>query len=97
MYSDLTVGSAQGFATVGSNAGHDGQTAEPLFHAPERIKDYVYRASVESAKVGKQVSQIYYGSNVLFSYFTGCSAGGRQAFKMIQDFPDVRISYQLPT
>lgn len=37
--------------------------------------------------VGKQISQTFYGRTHSNSYYLGCSTGGRQGLKSVQDFP----------
>ena len=37
--------------------------------------------------IGKQVSKSFYGATHKKSYYLGCSTGGRQGFKSVQDFP----------
>jgi hypothetical protein len=43
-YEDLAYGTSQGFATVGSNNGHNGTTAIDMYHNPEVTKDFAWRA-----------------------------------------------------
>lgn len=38
--------------------------------------------------VGKSVTEEFYGDKHTKSYYLGCSSGGRQGFKAVQDFPD---------
>lgn len=38
--------------------------------------------------VGKQISETFYGRTHTNSYYLGCSTGGRQGLKLVQDFPD---------
>ncbi|KAK5160210.1 hypothetical protein LTR04_004764 [Oleoguttula sp. CCFEE 6159] len=38
--------------------------------------------------VGKQLTTKYYGQDYKKSYYLGCSTGGRQGLKSVQDFPD---------
>ena len=40
------------------------------------------------AVVSKQLIELFYGKQPLFSYWNGCSTGGRQAQAMAQRFPD---------
>ena len=41
----------------------------------------------ETAVASKKIIEAYYGNAPKFSYFNGCSAGGRQAMKAAQRFP----------
>ncbi|KAH7021872.1 tannase and feruloyl esterase-domain-containing protein [Ilyonectria destructans] len=42
----------------------------------------------EMAVIGKAVSESYYGTKPKYSYFTGCSGGGRQAMMIAQMYTD---------
>jgi hypothetical protein len=49
--------------------------------------DFAYRSEHLMAVIGKQLVRAYYGRNVKYSYWNGCSTGGRQGLRMAQDFP----------
>ena len=57
---------------------------EPAFAARE---DFSYRAVHLTALAGKAITMAYYGVPGMFSYFDGCSTGGRQALVEAQKFP----------
>lgn len=40
------------------------------------------------AVIGKAVSESYYGTKPKYTYFTGCSGGGRQAMMIAQKYAD---------
>lgn len=42
------------------------------------LEDFGSRAIVEAVRLGKQVTEAYYGEGPRFSYWNGCSTGGRQ-------------------
>ncbi|KAI1847852.1 hypothetical protein JX265_013918 [Neoarthrinium moseri] len=88
-YSDMAYAASLGFSSTGSNNGHSGQNGTRFLHNLEVIKDYSYRALTTSAAVGKQVTSSFYQKPHTKSYYLGCSTGGRQGFKMAQDFPDI--------
>lgn len=87
-YEDIAYGASLGFATVGSNNGHNGTSGKPFYKNPEVVKDFAYRAVHTSAVIGKQITNIFYGQNYTYSYWLGCSTGGRQGLKSAQAFPD---------
>lgn len=88
-YRDLPYAASLGFAATGSNNGHSGQDGTRFLNNLEVVKDYSYRALTTSAAVGKDVVEKFYDEPHTKSYYLGCSTGGRQGFKMAQDFPDI--------
>jgi feruloyl esterase len=54
---------------------------------PEKLIDFGYRAVHELTVKSKAIAAAYYGNAPRLSYFTGCSAGGRQGMKAAQRFP----------
>ena len=40
------------------------------------------------ATYSKKIVDLYYGDRPGLSYFVGCSAGGRQGMKELQDYPE---------
>jgi Tannase and feruloyl esterase len=79
-----------GFVAVQTNTGHDAE-AEPLatFGAQSLQKriDYAFRAVHTTVEAAKRLAQAYYDRPVAFSYWDGCSTGGRQALMSAQRFP----------
>ena len=49
--------------------------------------DFAYRSEHLMAQLGRQLVQAFYGKPVTYSYWNGCSTGGRQGLRMAQDFP----------
>lgn len=88
-YGDMAYATSLGFAATGSNNGHSGQNGTRFLNNLDVVKDYSYRALTTSAEVGKKVTDQFYGEPHEKSYYLGCSTGGRQGFKMAQDFPDI--------
>jgi len=79
-----------GFVTATTNTGHDA-TQEPLATFAERsyqkVVDYAFRAVHLTAITAKTAATRYYDRPVAFSYWDGCSTGGRQALMEAQRFP----------
>ncbi|PVH95198.1 tannase-domain-containing protein [Periconia macrospinosa] len=88
-YEDLDFTTSLGFASVATNNGHDGMSGRFFFQNPEVVEDFVYRAVFTGITVGKNVTQTFYKKSLTKSYYLGCSTGGRQGMKMVQDFPDL--------
>jgi hypothetical protein len=80
---------ARGFAVVGSNTGHDAEVDPLASFGRDRAKliDYAYLAVHHSVLVAKVLLPKIYGSEVQYSYFDGCSTGGRQALMAAQRYP----------
>jgi feruloyl esterase len=87
-YEDIDYGTSLGFATVGTNNGHDGMTGQAFLNNLDIITDYAWRAMHEGVVLGKQISAAFYQAPHKKSYYLGCSTGGRQGFKEAQAFPD---------
>ena len=78
----------RGYATASTDTGHSGNTASFGLGPPEKVSDFGWRAIHETAVVSKAIISSFYASPPKYSYFTGCSAGGRQAMKEAQRFPE---------
>ena len=71
--------------TAGSNMGHDGgESPNWTVGHPEKVKDWGLRAHHSVATAAKALSAALYDKPVRYSYFEGCSNGGRQAMMMAQ-------------
>jgi hypothetical protein len=58
-------------------------------------KDFAYRSLVEQATKTKALVKLYYGKEQKFAYFDGHSTGGRQGWKMAQEYPNFYDGYLL--
>src|SRR5690606_35422476 len=47
-----------------------------------------YRAAHEVAVASKRITSVFYGMGPRYSYFTGCSDGGREGLMEAQRYPD---------
>ena len=89
-YALLAQDIGDGFVTAGSNMGHDGgESPAWTVNRPEKVKDWGLRAHYSVASAGKALSAAYYDKPVRYSYFEGCSNGGRQAMMMAQNYPEL--------
>src|SRR6266850_7676241 len=70
-----------GYATSSTDTGHEGGSASFALGHPEKLIDYAYRSEHEMTITAKQIIVAFYGKGPQFSYWNGCSAGGKQALK----------------
>ena len=78
-----------GFATATTNTGHDAG-AEPLATfamSYQKRVDYAFRAVHMTAVEAKRIVAAYYARAAAYSYWDGCSTGGRQGLISAQRFP----------
>jgi len=86
---------AGGYVGVQTDTGHTGGSGTfgmltPVPNGAPDVQlqtDFAYRSEHEMAVIGKQLAQAFYGQLPQFSYWNGCSTGGRQGMRMAQDFP----------
>jgi hypothetical protein len=77
---------AEGVETLRPRLGDFGMAA-PGAPNPALQKDFAVRSVHLMAVIGKQLTQAFYGRPPMYSYWNGCSTGGRQGLRMAQEFP----------
>jgi feruloyl esterase len=78
----------RGYAASSTDTGHPGNTAAGMLGRPEKLTDFAYRSVHEMTVHAKLVINAFYGRGPRFSYWNGCSTGGRQGLMEAQRFPD---------
>jgi hypothetical protein len=86
----------QGYAVVSTDSGHDNAvnvsalagTAEFGFD-PQARSDYGYNGPARVAVAAKAITRTYYQKAPRYSYFEGCSEGGREGLMFSQRFPEL--------
>jgi len=82
-----------GYATSATDTGHRGDIvnnwdASWAFGSPDKVLDFGYRAVHEMTQKTKAVVRAFYGQEPQWSFFEGCSNGGREALMEAQRFPE---------
>jgi feruloyl esterase len=77
-----------GYATAGTDTGHQEPGGNWAIGHPEKMIDFGYRATHEMTLKAKQIVKTFYERNAQYSYFKGCSTGGRMAVMEAQRYPD---------
>src|ERR1700733_14946335 len=72
-YPALAAGLAGGYATAGTDAGHQGNTAAFALGHPEKLVDMAHRAVHEMTVQAKGIIDGFYGSAPKVSFWNGCS------------------------
>ena len=83
----LAAGLRRGYATASTDTGHEGGGG-PWMQSQEKLVDFGHRAVHEMTVRAKAMIAAYYETAPRLSYFTGCSAGGRQGMKAAQRYPE---------
>ena len=82
----LAAGVRRGYATVGSNTGHEGDSSYALEH-PEQIKDFGYRSAHEMTVAAKALIKAFYGSGAKLSLMAEAGGGTIAALSAAQRYP----------
>lgn len=82
----------RGFAVLSNDTGH--KSRHPGFDFDfmkdqQAYLDFAYLANAEVATLAKELIAQYYGKPAAFSYFSGCSTGGREGMVLSQRYPTV--------
>lgn len=86
-YPALATALAAGYAAASTDTGHSGGAANTVVNDDVLI-DFAHRSIHETTVASKRVITGFYGNAPRFSYFAGCSTGGRQALTAAQRYPD---------
>jgi hypothetical protein len=80
-----------GYAVVSTDGGHQdaGKGPDGSFGSdPEARADYNYRSTQRVTDAARTIIARFYGSPVKYSYFQGCSNGGREGLMAAQRYPE---------
>jgi pimeloyl-ACP methyl ester carboxylesterase len=96
---DLTLAptAKQGYSAASTDAGVGFNPQTPALWAlrpdgsvdQDALVNFAYRSVQDVGLVGKAVTAQFYGCEPRYSYWNGCSTGGRQAMVAAQRYPDL--------
>jgi feruloyl esterase len=89
-YADMQEALRRGYATAATDTGHsaaDGPNGMFALGQPEKIVDFAYRALHDMTVKSKRVIDVFYTEPLDYSYYKGCSTGGRQGVMAAQRYP----------
>ncbi len=83
---------SRGFAVASTDTGHRAKTGAfdfSFMRDQQAYLDFAFLANAEVAEVAKQIIAHYYAKPAAYSYFVGCSTGGREGMILSQRYPAV--------
>lgn len=89
-YGDMADALRRGYATAATDTGHsaaDGPAGMFALGHPEKLVDFAYRALHDMTVKSKRVIAAFYGPQLEYSYYKGCSTGGRMGVMAAQRYP----------
>jgi feruloyl esterase len=89
-YGDMQDALRRGYATAATDTGHsaaDGPAGMFALDHPEKITDFAFRAIHDMTVKSKRIIDAYYAAPLDYSYYKGCSTGGRQGVMAAQRYP----------
>jgi len=87
-YAAMAQAVKEGYAAASTDTGHEGGNGMFALGHPEKIVDFGYRAVHDTVVTSKAVVAAYYGKGPKYSYWNGCSTGGRQALVEVTRYPE---------
>jgi feruloyl esterase len=80
----------KGYAAAATDDGHQAAPTDASWAVghPEKVKDFGYRAVHETNARAKKIVEAFYQKPPSYSYFNGCSEGGREALMEAQRYPE---------
>ncbi len=91
-YAGDTPALARGFAVASTDTGHKSKNGAfdfSFMRDQQAYLDFAFLANAEVAGVAKEIISRYYTKPAAYSYFVGCSTGGREGMILSQRYPKV--------
>jgi feruloyl esterase len=86
-YANMAEALRQGYATSATDDGHSGRSASFVVGHPQKFVDFAYRAEHEMTVEAKTLIKLFYGRDARYSYWDGCSGGGREGLLQAYRYP----------
>jgi feruloyl esterase len=86
-YAGMREALRRAYAVSSTDSGHTGGSGTFALEHPEQLADFAYRSAHEMTVKAKAIVRAFYGNPPRFSYWDGCSTGGRMALTEAQRFP----------
>jgi len=88
---------ADGYSSASTDSGHSNIDPDPAnwaLSAPGKVnsallEDFASVSLSDMTLIGQAVTKSYYGKKAKYSYWTGCSTGGRQGMMLAQRYPNL--------
>jgi hypothetical protein len=90
----VTSATDNGYVGSSTDTGHPASAGGTFALNPDNtlnwglIRDFAFNGIHEQAVWTKKLSQVYYGKGPKYTYWNGCSTGGRQGHQQAQKYPD---------
>jgi hypothetical protein len=86
-YGAMATALRNGYATASTDTGHTAQESYEWLENRERLIDYSHRALHLTTVAGKGIVNAFYIKPARYSYYLGCSTGGKQGLMEAQRYP----------
>ena len=88
-YEAMIDGLRRGYATAATDDGNPARgSGSFVFGHPEKFIDFAYRSEHEMTIKAKAIIRAFYGRDPRYSYWDGCSGGGREGLLQAYRYPD---------
>ncbi len=84
----LAEGLRRGYVTSATDDGHRGSGGAFVLGHPQKFIDFAYRAEHEMTVEAKVLIKTFYGRSPRYSYWQGCSGGGREGLLQAARYPE---------
>jgi hypothetical protein len=86
-FAPMAAALRKGFAAASTDTGHASKEPVTWLEDKDRLIDYSYRGLHLTTVDAKSLIDAYYGQATKYSYFVGCSTGGKQGLMEAQRYP----------